>query len=199
MQQPPQLNRRQRFIRWYYRQSQRTRILVLIAIFAGIVFVCAAAASGLVQGIQLSLEPTPTSAPQPTQAPMPTPTPRTAPTKTQVQQILATDQADTPAIVSYDQKSGVLVASTIIGELVGVGQSAVKQTLQDIQSTIWKSGDYFSSVTVEYLQYQQTGAPMKLASATLAYKTEQGLDPNSPIDWWDSYDQKFMDPSVPNF
>lgn len=195
--QPPQPGRVRRFLSWYRERSRLTQIILALAAL----FVLGAAISGIVQGTQESFAPAPTVASQPTQAPAKptaTPTHGQAPTRVQIDNLL-TSSGSEATVVSYDQQSATLILQTGFGFRVTVTQSAVEGAIQDAQVLFWKQHWYFASIRVNAVQFQQSGPDVPLGYGLLKYATASGIDWSAPPDLWDKYDQKFIDPSVPNF
>jgi hypothetical protein len=163
-----------------------------------VIFVGSAAIAGLVQGIAgPGVSPIPTAGVQATQPPTATPKPHTGPSRAQIDSLLANSGTEA-TVVSYDQQSAVLVVQTGYGYKVAVNQDDVKGSVSQLQTLLWQTGWYFSSVRVNVFQYQQSGPNIALGYGVLLYKTASAIDWTAPpADLWSVYDQKSISSQVP--
>ena len=160
--------------------------LLVIPVFV-IAFILGLASRGQNQQAATSTQPTA----QPTQKP-------TVPTRSQIDTFLITSEPDV-TIASYNQQSATLVLQESFTHTVPITQNETKQNLQDIQVKIWRQDWYFSQVTVNILQAQANGSNKKIGYSVITRQTASNIDWTSEHDLWDKFDQKYLDPSLPNF
>ena len=129
---------------------------------------------------------------------LPTPVPtQIVPTLSQIDSLLISYEPDV-TIASYNQQSATLVLQESFGSTVPITQNEIKQNLQDIQIKVWHPGWYFSQVTVNILQAQDNGQNKKIGYCVITRKTANNINWPYEHDLWDKYDQKYIDPSLPN-
>ena len=127
------------------------------------------------------------------------PTPRTIiPTRSQIDDVLISNEPNV-TLVSYNQQSATLVLQESFSHIVPISQNETKQNLQDIQVKVWQKGWNFSQVTVNILQTQDNGSNKKIGYSVITRQTASNIDWTSKLDLWDKYDQKYLDPSLPNY
>lgn len=127
------------------------------------------------------------------------PTPRTIiPTRSQIDDVLISNEPNV-TIASYNQQSATLVLQESFSHIVPISQNETKQNLQDIQVKVWQKGWNFSQVTVNILQTQDNGSNKKIGYSVITRQTASNIDWTSKLDLWDKYDQKYIDPSLPNY
>ena len=119
------------------------------------------------------------------------------PTRSQIDSLLISYEPDV-TIASYNQQSATLVLQESFGYTVPITQNETKQNLQDIQIKVWHRGWYFSQVTVNILQAQGNGLNKKIGYSVITWKTASNINWPYEHDLWDKYDQKYIDPSLPN-
>jgi hypothetical protein len=207
--QPPQPARRNLW-RWYRGRGRFAQIGIGCATIIVALLACATCSGVLAAtGHNPLFQPTSTSQPvtnvSPTTAATlppaatkpPTATPkRSGPTRSQIDDFLNTSALEA-TVTSYNQGTATLVLSTGFGYKVAVTQSAVKGAMQDTQTAFWQKGWYFSSLTLNVVQFQQSGSDLKIGSCVLKYATASAIDWNNPGDLWTKYDQKSIDATLP--
>ncbi len=119
------------------------------------------------------------------------------PTSSQIDSLLISYEPDV-TIASYNEQSATLVLQESFGSTVPITQNETKQNLQDIQIKVWHRGWYFSQVTVNILQAQNNGQNKKIGYSVITRKTASNINWPYEHDLWDKYDQKYIDPSLPN-
>jgi hypothetical protein len=128
---------------------------------------------------------------QPTQKPI-------IPTRLQIDTLLISNEPDV-TIASYNQQSATLVLQESFSSIVPISQNEIKHNLQDIQVKVWQQDWYFSQVTVNVLQAQHNGQNKKIGYGVITGKTASSINWTFEHYLWDKYDQKYVDPSLPNF
>jgi len=136
-----------------------------------------------------------TTTTQPTTVPTQKPI---VPTRSQIDALLVSNEPDV-TIASYNQQSATLVLQESFGYTVPITQNETKQNLQDIQVNVWQQGWIFSQVTVNILQAQHNGLNKKIGYSLITRKTASNINWTIENDLWDKYDQKYLDPSLPNY
>jgi hypothetical protein len=127
------------------------------------------------------------------------PTPRTIiPTRSQIDTLLISKEPDV-TIASYIQQSATLVLQESFSHIVPISQNEIKQNLQEIQVKVWQQGWNFSQVTVNILQAQDNGQNKIIGYGVITRKTASNINWTFEHDLWDKYDQKYLDPSLPNY
>jgi hypothetical protein len=195
MQQPPNLKTQypeQQLQHQPRKQLPKKKLWNLLWLLAGAVFAIAlimglAARGQNQQSATSTIQPTI----QPTQKP-------TVPTLSQIDAFLISIEPDV-TIASYNQQSSTLVLQESYSHTVPVTQNETKQNLQDIQVKVWQQDWYFSQVTVNILQEQENGLNKKIGYSVITGETASNINWTSKLDLWDKYDQKYLDPSLPNF
>ena len=195
MQQPPNLKTQypeQPLQHQPRKQLPKKKLWNLLWLLAGAVFAIAlimglAARGQNQQSATSTIQPTI----QPTQKP-------TVPTLSQIDAFLISIEPDV-TIASYNQQSSTLVLQESYSHTVPVTQNETKQNLQDIQVKVWQQDWYFSQVTVNILQEQENGLNKKIGYSVITGETASNINWTSKLDLWDKYDQKYLDPSLPNF
>ena len=198
MQQPPNLNPQypqqqdqQPLQRQPRKQQPKKNLRKLLWLLVSIVFVIAFI-MGLASRGQNQQSATTTT--QPTAVPTPKPI---VPTRSQIDALLISNEPDV-TIASYNQQSATLVLQESFTHTVPITQNETKQNLQDIQVKVWQQDWYFSQVTVNILQAQDNGQNQKIGYGVITGKTASNINWTLHIDLWDKYDQKYVDPSLPN-
>jgi hypothetical protein len=138
---------------------------------------------------------------QPATTTLPTTTPTqnpTVPTRSQIDALLISNEPDV-TVASYNQQSATLVLQESFSHIVSITQNETKQNLQDIQVKVWQQDWYFSQVTVNILQAQDNGQIKKIGYSVITGETASNINWTSRLDLWDKYDQKYLDPSLPNY
>lgn len=133
-----------------------------------------------------------------TSLPTPTPTPNPiVPTRSQIDALLISYEPDV-TIASYNQQSATLVLQESFTHIVPITQNETKQNLQDIQIKVWQQDWYFSQVTVNILQAQHNGLNKTIGYGVITWKTASNINWLFAHNVWDKFDQKYLDPSLPN-
>jgi hypothetical protein len=120
------------------------------------------------------------------------------PTRSQIDTLLISYEPDV-TIAYYNKQSGTLVLQESFSHTVPITQNETKQNLQDIQVKVWRQHWYFSQVTVNILQAQANGLNKKIGYSVITWKTASNINWPFEHDLWDKLDQKYLDPSLPNY
>ena len=198
---PPQRpNALNRFLAWYRRQTRPMQVIVALGLIAAVIFVGSAAVSGIVQGSQQALEPTPTVASQPTPTSAPTRAPTPQPTLSTTQRItqLVHDNASNFSKIDMTQNDGkTVVVQITLNEALdkGSARAMIQENCFNVEKALWTAR--IASLNDVDLAFRGPAvdkfgnnsiAPYGVCDLTKATAAKFNWDNLSPPAAWDAYD-----------
>lgn len=141
---PRRPNALARFITWYRRQVLAVKLIVGVLILGAVIFVCSAAASGIVQSSTAVATPTaqasqPTATSAPTQAPTPTPVLTAAQRIDQLVHSNASNAAKVEVTENDGKTANAIITLNSAGDN-GTYQSWIRQNCFAIEKAVWTAG-----------------------------------------------------------